>query len=75
MMSEDMVGNQLNVELHEAHMLSEASSVSLCQEMTVFIWLAWVVTGQYQRTLKNQAGDIPRKRIDYQGKELIFDSF
>lgn len=53
MMSEDGVGNQLNVEIHEAHMLSEASSVSLCQEMTIFVWLAWVVTVQYQRTLKN----------------------
>lgn len=52
MMSEDVVGNQPNVELHEAHVLSEASSVSL-RQMTIFIWLAWVVTVQYQRTLKN----------------------
>lgn len=52
MMSEDVVGNQLNVEIHEAHVLSEASCVSLCQ-MTIFVWLAWVVTVQYQRTLEN----------------------
>lgn len=64
MMSEDVVGNQLNVEIHEAHVLSEASIVSLCQ-MTIFVWLAWVVTVQYQRTLENEAGDIARKRIDY----------
>lgn len=53
MTSEDVVGNQLNIEIHETHVLSEASSVSLCQEMTIFIWLAWMVTVQYQRTLKN----------------------